>query len=36
MPAAVLEQWVDDALRDSQAFFSAPPTSDFDFTAARE
>jgi dienelactone hydrolase len=33
--AAVLEQWVDDALRDSQAFFSAPPTSDFDFTAAR-
>jgi len=32
--SAVLEQWVEDALRDSQAFFTAPPTSDFEFVAA--
>ena len=32
--AAALEQWVEDALRDSQAFFTPPPTSDFEFTAA--
>jgi pimeloyl-ACP methyl ester carboxylesterase len=32
--AAVLEQWVEDALRDSEAFFAVPPTSDFEFTAA--
>ena len=32
--SAVLEQWVEDALRDSQTFFTAPPTSDFEFVAA--
>jgi hypothetical protein len=32
--AALLEQWVENALRDSQAFFTAPPTSDFEFIAA--
>jgi hypothetical protein len=32
--SAVLEQWVEDALRDSQAFFTAPLTSDFEFVAA--
>jgi hypothetical protein len=32
--SAVLEQWVEDALRDSQSFFTAPPTSDFDYVAA--
>ena len=31
---AILEQWVEEALRDSQAFFAAPPTSDFEFAAA--
>ena len=30
----ILETWVDDVLRDSQAFFTAPPTSDFEFAAA--
>ena len=33
-PGTILETWVDDVLRDSQAFFSAPPTSDFEFAAA--
>jgi dienelactone hydrolase len=32
--ATVLEQWVEDVLRDSQAFFTPPRTSDFEFTAA--
>ena len=31
---AILDTWVEDALRDSQAFFTAPPTSDFEFAAA--
>ncbi len=31
---AVLEQWVEDVLLDSQAFFTPPPTSDFEFIAA--
>ena len=31
---AILETWVEDALRDSQAFFTAPLTSDFEFAAA--
>jgi hypothetical protein len=31
---AVLDQWVEGALRDSQAFFTAPPTSDFEYIAA--
>ena len=33
-PPAVLEQWVEDVMRDSQAFFTPPPTSDFEFIAA--
>jgi hypothetical protein len=33
--ADILEQWVEEVLRDSQAFFSAPPTSDFEFIARR-
>jgi hypothetical protein len=33
--ADVLEQWVEEVLRDSQAFFTAPPTSDFEFIARR-
>ena len=32
--AAVLDEWVEDALRDSQSFFTPPPTSDFEFIAA--
>ena len=34
-PADVVAQWVEEALSDSQAFFSAPPTSDFEFIARR-
>jgi dienelactone hydrolase len=30
----VLEHWVEDVMRDSQAFFTAPRTADFDFTDA--
>jgi hypothetical protein len=33
--ADILEQWVEEVLRDSQAFFTAPPTSDFEFIARR-
>ena len=29
-----VERWVDDVMRDSEAFFAAPPTSDYDFTPA--
>jgi dienelactone hydrolase len=29
-----LEHWVEEVMRDSQAFFTAPLTSDFDFTEA--
>ena len=29
-----LEQWVEEVMRDSQAFFTAPHTSEFDFTEA--
>jgi hypothetical protein len=32
--AASVAEWVDEAMRDSQAFFDLPPTADFDFTAA--
>jgi len=32
--ADTLERWVDEVMRDSQAFFTAPPSSDFDFTEA--
>ena len=32
--AGALEQWVEDVMRDSQAFFTAPQTSDFEFTPA--
>jgi len=32
---AALDQWVEDVMRDSQAFFTPPPTSDFEFTPAR-
>jgi len=31
-PAQLLERWVEDVLGDSQAFFTPPPTSDFEFT----
>jgi dienelactone hydrolase len=34
--ADALEHWVDEVMRDSQAFFTAPPTSEFDFTASPE
>ena len=30
----VLEHWVEDVMRDSQAFFTPPRTADFDFTDA--
>jgi hypothetical protein len=30
--AAALEHWVEEVMRDSQAFFTAPPTSDFEFS----
>ena len=30
----LLEQWVEEVMRDSQAFFTAPHTSEFDFTDA--
>jgi hypothetical protein len=29
-----IEQWVDDVMRDSAAFFDAPPTRDYQFDAA--
>jgi hypothetical protein len=29
--AAALEHWVEEVMRDSEAFFTAPPTSDFEF-----
>jgi hypothetical protein len=35
-PPGVLEQWVEDVMRDSQAFFTAPQTSDFEFTPAAD
>jgi dienelactone hydrolase len=31
---AVLEQWVEDVMRDSHDFFTAPLTSDFEYAAA--
>lgn len=31
---AYVERWVDEVMRDTPAFFSAPRTRDFDFTAA--
>jgi dienelactone hydrolase len=31
--AAALEDWVEEVMRDSQAFFTAPPTADFEFTS---
>jgi dienelactone hydrolase len=31
---AMLEQWVEDVMRDSHGFFTAPPTSDFEYAAA--
>ena len=34
--AAMLELWVEEVMRDSQGFFTAPPTSDFEFTAATD
>jgi dienelactone hydrolase len=34
--ALAIEQWVDEVMGDSQAFFTAPPTSDFEFTPAPE
>jgi dienelactone hydrolase len=33
--AAMLDQWVEEVMHDSQGFFTAPPTSDFEFAAAR-
>jgi hypothetical protein len=33
-PSVRLEHWVDEVMRDSQAFFTAPPSSDFEFTDA--
>jgi hypothetical protein len=33
--ASALEHWVEEIMRDSQAFFTAPQTSDFEFTAVR-
>src|SRR4051812_19483650 len=29
-----VERWVDDVMRDSDAFFAAPPTTDYEFTPA--
>lgn len=34
-PNEVFEQWSEDILADSEAFFSAPPTSDYSITASR-
>lgn len=33
-PAAQVHAWVDAVMRDTPAFFSAPPTNDYEFTAA--
>jgi hypothetical protein len=33
-PAAQLGEWVRDVMRDTHAFFSLPPTSDYDFVEA--
>ena len=33
-PGERLNAWVDDVMRDTPAFFSVPPTSDYEFTAA--
>lgn len=30
----VVERWVDDVMADTTSFFHAPPTTDYDFTAA--
>jgi dienelactone hydrolase len=32
--AAHVEQWIEEVMRDTQAFYTPPPTSDFTFTAA--
>jgi hypothetical protein len=32
--AAALEHWVDEVMGDSEAFFTAPPTADFEFIAS--
>jgi dienelactone hydrolase len=32
--AAHVEQWIEEVMQDTQAFFTPPPTSDFTFTAA--
>jgi dienelactone hydrolase len=31
---ADVERWVDEVMRDTDAFFAAPPTSDYEFTGA--
>jgi hypothetical protein len=33
-PSAYLERWVEDVMRDTQAFFTPPSTTDFTFTEA--
>jgi len=33
---AFVERWVEEVMRDTPAFFSAPPTSAYDFTVATE
>jgi dienelactone hydrolase len=35
-PEDVIDQWVEEAMRDSQAFFSAPPTDDFHFDSTAD
>jgi dienelactone hydrolase len=32
--AALIERWVEEVMRDTHAFFTPPPTSDFEYTAA--
>lgn len=33
---AAVRQWVDEVMRDTEAFFTPPPTTDFEFTTASD
>jgi dienelactone hydrolase len=35
-PGAHIERWVDDVMRDTEAFFTPPPSSEFTFTGASD
>jgi hypothetical protein len=35
LPSGEIHAWIDEVMRDTPAFFDTPPTSDYDFDAAR-